>query len=257
MNVVVCGSAEQAADFAAQEVCRQVAACGRSTVGWATGGTMERLYQALAMRQRHSPLSWAEVRSFNLDEYLGLPLDHPRSYGYFLRQQVFARLGIQAAHARLLRGDVPDLGQESQDHENAIAAAGGIDFQLLGIGHNGHIGFNEPGASHASRTRVIGLSASTLAANQRFFGPGEVAPRQAITMGIQTILESRRIVLLALGEDKAPAVAAMVEGPLDVQCPASALQTHPATTVVLDPPAARRLVHGQAYRSEPSQAGRP
>ena len=241
MNIVLCDSAAKAVRHAAELLRAQVARSPKSVMGWATGGTMSRLYQELVTLQQQHPLDWSGVRSFHLDEYIGLAADHPQSYRHFLRHQLMAPLGLQEARAHWLRGDAPDLEQEGRAYESALAQAGGIDLQLLGIGHNGHIGFNEPGARPDTRTRVIRLSASTLAANQRFFVPGVFQPQWAITLGIQTILESRQIVLLALGEDKAHAVAAMVEGSPSDRCPASALQAHPATTVVLDAAAAALL----------------
>lgn len=249
MNIVLCDSPEQATHLAAQLMCRQVASSPNSVLGLATGGTMELLYQDLVSLQQRHPLNWSGIRSFNLDEYVGLAADHPMSYRYFMRHKVFGPLGLAEARTHLPRGDALDLDRECGDYENAIAGAGGIDLQLLGIGKNGHIGFNEPSSSLGSRTRIARLSQDTMAANQRFFLPGAFQPEWAITMGIKTILESRQIVMLALGEEKASAVAAMAEGPLSAMCPASALQMHPATTVVLDPQAARLLTLKDYYRS--------
>ncbi len=249
MNIVRCDSAEQAVRHAAELLRAQVARSPKSVMGWATGGTMARLYQELVTLQQQDPLDWSGVRSFHLDEYIGLAADHPQSYRHFLRHQLMAPLGLQEAHAHWLRGDAPDLEQAGRAYESALAQAGGIDLQLLGIGHNGHIGFNEPGARLDTRTRVVRLSPRTLAANQRFFAPGEVQPQWAITLGIQTILESQQIVLLALGEDKARAVAAMAEEPPSELCPASALQAHPATTLVLDAAAAALLTCKNTERS--------
>lgn len=249
MNIVLCDSPEQATRFAANTMYRHVASHPRSVLGFATGGTMELLYQDLVSMQRQDALDWSAIRSFNLDEYVGLAADHPMSYRYFMRNKVFGPLGIQEAHTHLPRGDALDLEQECRDYENAMAATGGIDFQLLGIGENGHIGFNEPSSSLGSRTRIARLSQDTLVANQRFFPPGAFQPQWAITMGIKTILESKHIVMLALGEQKASAVAAMAEGPLSAMCPASALQTHPAAAVVLDPAAAHLLKLKDYYRS--------
>lgn len=249
MNIVLCDSAEQATSLSAQMIFREVARRPSSVLGWATGGTMDQLYQELLQLQQQEPQRWSDVRSFNLDEYVGLAADHPMSYRYFMRHKLFEPLGIPQAHIHMPKADAPNPDQACRDYENAIAAAGGIDLQLLGIGKNGHIGFNEPSSSMGSRTRITRLSQDTLAANQRFFAPGEFQPQWAITMGIQTILECRKIVMLAIGEKKARAVAAMAEGPLTAMCPASALQMHPATTVVLDPSAAQLLTLKDYYRS--------
>ena len=251
MNVILCEHPEQATRFAATLVARQVASRPNSVLGWATGGTMERLYQDLVNIHRRQSVGWSATRSFNLDEYIGLSADHPMSYRYFMRNKVFEPLGIPEVRTHLPRGDAADLEQECADYEQAIADAGGIDFQLLGIGENGHIGFNEPHSSLSSRTHITRLSPGTIAANQRFFAPGAQPPEWAITMGITTILECRQIVMLALGEKKARAVAAMLEGPISDACPASALQMHPTTTVVLDRDAAQLLTHNNSHHSAP------
>lgn len=248
MNIVLCDSAEQATRLSATLIYREVAARPHVVLGWATGGTMDLLYRELVSLHRACPIRWSDMRCFHLDEYVGLAADHPMSYGYFMRHKVFDPLGVREVQAHLLRGDAPDLQEECRRYEDAIAAAGGIDLQLLGIGENGHIAFNEPGSSLDSRTRIVHLNPDTLTANRRFFPPGVCQPESAITLGIQTILDGRQIVMLAIGEKKASAVAAMAEGPLSAMCPASALQMHPATTVVLDPSAAQRLRLKDRYR---------
>jgi glucosamine-6-phosphate deaminase len=254
MKVLICENRLQALHVAAGLVCDQVAAKPNSVLGFATGGTMEALYPELVALQRTRGLTWQGVRSFNLDEYVGLPSSHTQSYHYFMQQHVFGPLGMNPANSHLPRGDAVDLDQECQAYEQAIAEAGGIDLQLLGIGENGHIGFNEPSSSLRSRTRIKQLTANTIAANQRFFSPSEFQPRMALTMGVATISDAGHILLLALGPSKAAAVASMVEGPVSAMCPASALQLHPAVTVVLDPEAAQSLVLQDYYRSiHPSQ----
>jgi glucosamine-6-phosphate deaminase len=255
MNILLCDSREEATRRAAALVYRQVAEQPRSVLGWATGGTMDAFYAELVLLQQQRPLSWRELVSFNLDEYVGLAADHPQSYRFYMRHRVFIPLGMNEDRTHLLSGDAPDGDEACAAYEMAIAKAGGIDLQLLGIGENGHMGFNEPGSSLASRTRFTRLTAQTIEANQRFFAPGEFQPHTALTMGIQTILEAKQVVMLALGAKKAQAVAAMVEGPLGEQCPASALQMHPSTTVVLDPEAAQLLRLKDAYRQAHPDAG--
>lgn len=241
MNILWCDSREEATQRAAALVYRQVVDQPRSVLGWATGGTMEAFYAELVQLQQQRPLSWRDVTSFNLDEYVGLAADHPQSYRFYMRHRLFMPLGMDEERTHLLRGDAPSWAEVCTAYEQAIAAAGGIDLQMLGIGENGHVGFNEPGSSLDSRTRFTRLSVQTIAANRRFFAPGEWQPDTALTMGIQTILEAKQVVMLALGAKKSPAVAAMVRGPVSEHCPASALQRHPATTLVLDPEAAQLL----------------
>ena len=210
-------------------------------LGLATGGTMVPVYDDLLRRYRDGLLSFAAVTSFNLDEYIGLAPDHPCSYHSFMAAALFARTDMKITQAHLPRGDAPDPAAEAIRYEEKIRAAGGIDLQLLGIGTNGHIGFNEPTSSLASRTRIKTLTASTREANRRFFDHEDDVPRFAITMGIATILDARSCVLLATGPAKAAAVAAMIEGPLSAACPASALQLHPRATIILDHDAASQL----------------
>lgn len=220
-----------------------------AVLGLATGGTMEPVYAGLVARARDGALSLGEMRSFNLDEYVGLAPSHPQSYHAYMQRHLIGPAGLDPERLRLPRGDAADPEAEAARYEAEIAAAGGIELQLLGIGANGHIGFNEPSSSLASPCRVKTLTRATRAANARFFGPGEEVPRFAITMGIATILRSRHALLLAVGAAKAEAVAAMVEGPLSARCPASALQMHPRATVVLDPEAAARLELRQYYET--------
>lgn len=169
------------------------------------------------------------------------PPDHPGSYHRTMHDALFSHTDIRPEATHLPRGDAPDPSAEALRYEACIAAAGGIDLQLLGIGTNGHIGFNEPTSSLGSRTRIKTLTEATSASNRQFFTSEDAVPRYAITMGIATILEARACLLLATGTAKAAAVAAMVEGPLSAACPASALQMHPKTTVILDHGAASQL----------------
>ena len=218
-----------------------------TVLGLATGGTMPPVYQRLAEAHRRGAVSLAGATCFNLDEYVGLAPDHPCSYRYFVTENLFGPTDFDPARTHLPDGMAADPVAESARNEALIQSEGPIDLQLLGLGGNGHIGFNEPTSSLGSRTRIKTLTAATRTANRRFFGPGETPPKYAITVGIKTILESRSILLLATIAAKAEAVAAMVEGPLGAHCPATALQLHPAVTVVLDQAAASKLALKDYY----------
>lgn len=241
MKVLILPDKQAATERAVNIVARTVRDTPTAVLGLATGGTMLPLYAALAQQHREDGLSFAQTISFNLDEYIGLPPDHPCSYHTYMRDAFFGHVDIDAARAHLPKGDAADPQAASDAYEALIDTMGGIDLQLLGIGQNGHIGFNEPTASLGSRTRIKTLTESTRRANQRYFSSFEETPRYAITMGVATILASRKCLLLATGEDKADAVARMVEGPLSAACPASALQLHARVTVILDEAAAGAL----------------
>jgi glucosamine-6-phosphate deaminase len=241
MKILICHDSAQAVQTAALGVSKQVRAQPRSVLGLATGGTMEALYAALVRMHQQDGLRFAEVRSFNLDEYIGLPPSHPQSYHHYMQALFFQHIDIAPESTHLPLGDATDLAAEAERYEQCIAHSGGIDLQLLGVGENGHIGFNEPTSSLASRTRIKRLTRSTIAANQRFFGPNETPPQTALTMGIGTILEARKIVVLATGSHKARAVAQLVEGPISARWPGSVLQMHPQVSVVLDSAAAQAL----------------
>lgn len=239
MKVIVRDTAAEAAAYAADIVVGLVNDLPQAALCLATGKTMEPLYRRLVSGFRAGRVSFARATAFDLDEYIGIAPDHPGSFQRYLREHFFSRVDFRPENTCLLRGDVTDPDAECQRYEALIRAHGGIDLQLLGIGRNGHIGFNEPGSDFASRTRVLTLSESTRLANASEFDGFETVPTQAMTRGIGSILEARECVLLATGVSKAPAVAAMIESPPDISCPASALQRHPRTTVVLDREAAR------------------
>lgn len=227
----------RAAGIVADAVRRNPAA----VLGLATGATMLPLYGALCRLHREAGLSLAGVTTFNLDEYVGLAPEHPGSYHAYMRQVLFDHIDTDPARTHLPRGDAADPQAEAAHYEALIAGAGGIDLQLLGLGRNGHIGFNEPTSSLGSATRIKTLTAETRAANRRYFADEEATPRYALTMGIGTILAARSCLMLATGQAKAAAVARAVEGPVSAACPASALQLHGRTTVILDRAAASTL----------------
>ncbi|KJZ18475.1 glucosamine-6-phosphate deaminase [Loktanella sp. S4079] len=212
-----------------------------TVLGLATGGTMEAVYARLIALHQAGQMSMAQARSFNLDEYVGLRPDHPCSYWYYMREKLFAHVDMRPENTFLPCGDAADPEAEADRYEAAIVGAGDIGLQLLGLGANGHIGFNEPTSSLASHTRIKTLTHSTRDANARYFDSFDDVPRLAITMGIGTIMRAQEIVLLAFGEGKAEVVAKMIEGPVSAACPASVLQMHRKVTVVIDEAAASKL----------------
>ena len=218
-----------------------------AVLGLATGSTPIALYRELVAAHRRRELSLAGVTTFNLDEYVGLAPSDPRSYHSYVQQHLLGQVDIDPGRVHIPNG-LAHPQTEAARYERAIGAIGGIDLQLLGIGRNGHIGFNEPTSSLASRTRVKTLAPQTLRDNSRHFDPGEWQPRLAITVGIGTILDAREILLVATGEAKADAVAAAVEGPVTAMVPASALQLHPRVTVLTDEAAATGLRLADYYR---------
>ena len=218
----------------------------QSVLGLATGSTPILLYKELVKRYQQQQISFREVTTFNLDEYVGLNTDHPQSYSFFMKEHLFAHVDIIPENANLPDGTAKNPIVESQRYERKICE-NGIDLQLLGLGSNGHIGFNEPTSSLGSKTRVKTLTPETIRDNSRFFSSGEFQPTLAITMGIGTIMSAKRIVLLAIGKKKARAIQQAIEGPLSAWCPASALQMHPWTTFIIDEEAASMLTMKDYY----------
>lgn len=248
MRVIIEADAAGAAATAANLIAAVVRQKTDAVLGLATGGTPVSCYQALIEMHRRDGLDFSQVRTFNLDEYVGLAATHPQSYHCFMQEQLFAHVNLQPAHCRIPDGVADDLAQACADYEAAIRRAGGIDLQLLGIGTDGHIAFNEPGSSLASRTRVKHLTSETIRDNARFFGDEDSVPRMAVTMGVGTILEASRCLLLATGSNKAEAVRAAVEGPVTATVTASALQLHPNVVIVLDEAAAGQLERLEYYK---------
>lgn len=241
MEIVIQPDYDRLCDAAAAMVFEELARKPDLVLGLATGRTPLGLYERLVRR----PEAFARAYFFNLDEFYGLPPAHPESFHAYLRRHLIDRVRHDPARVNLLRGDVADLDQAARDYEDRIRAVGGIDLQILGIGRNGHIGFNEPGSSLGSRTRAKTLEPGTLAEYAKW---GQDLPRFAMTMGVGTILEARRLLLLASGEGKAEIIQRMVEGPVAAEVPASALQFHPRAAVVLDEAAASRLKRREYYK---------
>lgn len=237
-QTVVLGDADAVADHAAAYIVDKLAAKPDLVLGLPTGETPRGIYARLVEACRTGKLSFARASSFNLDEYRGLPPGHPASYHAYMREMLFRHIDIEPARAHLPNGLAPDAGAEGRRYERLIEEAGGIGLMVLGIGGNGHIGFNEPGSPFDSRTRAVRLTEQTREANRRGFPASETVPEAAITMGIATILEAREILLVATGTAKADALADALKGPETPECPASVLRRHPAVTIVCDTAAA-------------------
>ena len=221
---------------------RERAAEGRQLVlGLATGSTPIPLYEELVRLHREEGLSFAKVVTFNLDEYCGLPPDNPESYHFFMAKNLFDHVDVPADQVHIPDGMITDVAGHCRAYEEAIVDAGGIDVQILGIGHNGHIGFNEPGSARDTRTRLVQLDGVTRGAAADTFGGLDKVPTEAISMGVATIMEAREIVLFAWGEGKAEAVTRALRGPVSADMPATYLQEHKAVTFILDEGAATQL----------------
>lgn len=254
MQVIVCESPEESAQLVASEILRELGQKPDLVLGLATGSTPVGVYRLLVEAHREG-VDFSHVRTFNLDEYLGIPADHPQSYRSFMNRHLFDGINVAPENIHFpptdqeLGGDgANELPRRFEEHEALIRELGGIDIQLLGIGSNGHIGFNEPTSSLASRTRIKTLTDKTLADNARFYGPDEKQPRLAVTLGIATILDARRIFLQAFGAKKAEAIKQCVEGPISSYWPATILQTHRRVTAFVDEESGARLEMLDYYR---------
>lgn len=250
VEVVILPDARDGARLVADAITALVADRPDAVLGLATGSTPEPVYQELVRRQQAGAVDLSATTGFLLDEYVGLRPGHPASYRAVIDRQVIAPLGMTADRVSGPDGGAADLQAACRDYERRIAAAGGVDLQLLGLGADGHIGFNEPSSSLGSRTRLKTLTERTRHDNARFFdGDAAAVPQHVLTQGVGTILEASHIVLLAWGEAKAEAVARLVEGPITAMVPASALQLHPHATVVVDTPAASALALRDYYEA--------
>lgn len=245
-EVVIVENAPAAGALVADEIVRLITAKPDAVLGLATGSTPLPVYEALAPRVAGIDVS--RVRGFALDEYVGIDPAHPESYRSVITREVVEPLGLDPALIRTPNGQIDGVEHAGDDYEAAIEAVGGVDLQILGIGTDGHIGFNEPGSSFASRTRVKTLTEQTRKDNARFFDRIDDVPMHCITQGLGTILRARHLVLLAFGAGKAKAVAAAVEGPVSAMLPGSAIQLHEHVTVVVDEAAASELTLADYYR---------
>jgi glucosamine-6-phosphate deaminase len=255
MEVVIVADADAAGVLVGGAIAALVDRRPDAVLGVATGSSPLAVYRDLARRHRDGQLSVARTRAFLLDEYVGLPAGHPQSYRAFIERELVQHLDFAPGAVQGPDANAADVVTACLDYEAAIAGAGGVDLQLLGIGTDGHIGFNEPGSSLASRTRIKTLTRRTRVDNARFFGSLDEVPHHVVTQGIGTILDARHLVLVAFGDPKEAAVAAAIEGPVTAMVPASALQLHPHVTVVVDDPAASGLALADYYRE--TWAGKP
>lgn len=249
MEVIILPDSRNAAQFATRIIEKELRSDLRLVLGLATGRTMENLYGLLAESHENHGLDFSLCTTFNLDEYIGIPASHPGSYRRYMDEFLFDHVNIAKERTHLPDGMAPDLPAECRRYEALINQAGGIGLQLLGIGSDGHIGFNEPLSALRSRTREKALTPATLQQNAPMFGgnPADV-PRRALTMGVGTILDSRRCLMLATGKAKAAILAKAVEGPITAMVTASALQLHPRCVVVVDEEAASELREIEYYR---------
>ena len=247
MKVIIKDRAEEASLWVAHRIAEAIKAKAAVTdkpfvLGLCTGSTPIRTYAELGRMVKAGELSFRNVISFNMDEYVGLPVDHPESYHSFMHRQLFDLIDEPEQNIHILDGNAPDPEAECAKFEADIVAAGGIDLFFGGIGEDGHIAFNEPFSSLQSRTRVVSLTEDTIRVNSRFFNNDpNLVPKQALSVGVATVLDSKEVVILAIGPKKARAVAAAIEGPMTHYNTVSALQNHPDGVLVLDDPAATEL----------------
>jgi glucosamine-6-phosphate deaminase len=249
MRVIVENSPDSVSRTAAQFLAAVVRHKPTCVLGLATGSTPLGMYRELIRMHREEGLDFSRVVTFNLDEYVGLAGTHPQSYRYFMQSHFFDHINIDQRNTHVPDGRALDFESYCEQYEKRIVDEGGIDLQVLGIGGDGHIAFNEPGSSLGSRTRLKTLTPETVRDNARFFGSEQEVPRLAITMGVGTILESRQCLLLAAGETKAKAIRDTIEGPITAQVTASALQLHREVIAVIDEEAARLLERRGYYRA--------
>ena len=248
MEVIILPTKEECAYLGAGIIANLIRDNPRCVLGLATGSTPVPVYNELIRLHKENNLSFAEVTTFNLDEYIGLSADHPCSYRYFMQEQLFNEVNVDLNATHVPNGLAEDVQSECESYEELITKSGGIDLQILGIGSDGHIGFNEPCSSLSSRTRMKTLTGETIEDNSRFFDSVDDVPRHCITMGVGTILDTRSVLLFAFGEGKADVISQFVEGPITSMVPASALQLHERVKVIIDDAAASKLSNIDYYK---------
>lgn len=241
MKVRIFETAQEAAVAGAEIIAEVMKSKENPVLGLATGSTPVGMYQELIRKNAAGELDFSKVRSYNLDEYIGLDGSHDQSYRYFMNHNLFDHVNIDKENTHVPCGTGADHEADAKQYDAMIEAAGNIDVQVLGIGNNGHIGFNEPGKVFVKGTHVVDLTESTIDANQRFFASRDDVPRQAITMGMGGIMSARKVILMAFGKNKAQAIYNTVNGPVDPMVPASLLQLHGDVIVLLDKDAASKL----------------
>lgn len=241
MELIKVKDYNELSEAASKIIINKVKSSNKVTIGFATGGTPLGTYKKLIEDYRRNHTSYQHVVSFNLDEYVGLSPSDPNSYHFYMQENLFQHIDISPTNIHIPNGESENLQKECEDYEKLIDSFHGIDLQILGIGRNGHIGFNEPGTSFRSLTHVVELAPSTRKANARFFRSLEEVPTHAVTMGIASILKSKEILLLAHGEEKAEAIVQLINGSVTEDFPASALKLHPNVTVIADAKALSKL----------------
>lgn len=238
MRIIVEENYDKMSKKAALLVASQVRLKPKSVLGLATGSTPKGMYQRLIEMYKKDEIDFSQITTFNLDEYYGLKPENEQSYHYYMYHNFFKHINIKKENYNLLDGTTDEVAKECRQYDEKIKKAGEIDLQILGIGPNGHIGFNEPGENLNVTTHLVNLTEATIEANSRFFESKEEVPKKALTMGIATILKSQRIILLASGKNKAKAIKKTVDNNLTTRVPASLLQTHPEVTLIIDEAAA-------------------
>lgn len=241
MRIIVANSYNEMSKRAADIVASQIILKPESVVGLATGGTPIGFYRELIEIYREGKFSFRNITTFNLDEYCGLDKDNEQSYHFYMMHNLFNHVDIKLENVNIPNGTAENIELECEAYEKKIQNAGGIDIQVLGIGTNGHIGFNEPDIKFEARTHLVKLGKETIEANSRFFNSVKEVPKSAISMGVKTIMHAGKIVLLASGSEKAKVVEKMINGPITPDLPASILQLHPDVTLILDKCAAMEL----------------
>ena len=241
MNILTFDSDEKLNEAAANIIVGQIQTIPRAVLGLATGGTPVGIYEQIVRDYRRGMVSFRSVTTFNLDEYVNLPIDHPESYHSYMNAHLFSHIDLPEAQRHIPNGNAANLTEECRRYDEAIELAGQIDLQLLGLGHNGHIGFNEPAHALIKGTHIVELAEKAREANARFFDSIDDVPKQALTMGVGTILKAKKILLVVKGADKADIIREALQGPITTDVPASLLQTHPNLIVLLDSAAGGKL----------------
>ena len=240
MKVIIVKNHEEMSMTAAAMINAQIRENPESILGLATGGTPERTYELLIETNKMSHTDWSNIKTFNLDEYIGISKNHPMSYFTYMNEKLFNHVNVNKANTNVPSGE-GDIIANAKAYDEKIASMGGIDLQILGIGENAHIAFNEPGSKEDSATGIVNLTESTIKANSRYFSSENDVPKTAITMGIGSIMKAKKIILLASGDKKAHAIRSTVEGSISELVPSSFLQNHPDVTLIVDEAAGKLL----------------
>lgn len=234
MKIIHCNNYEEMSAAAAELICNAISEKPDLVLGLATGSTPEGMYADLCSQYEQEKVDFSKVTTINLDEYCGLPSDHPQSYLTFMKQNLFDHVNLNPGKTFLPNGNTGDHAAEAARYEEMVEKLGFADIQILGVGRNGHIGFNEPAEALFTKTHLTALSKDTVRANSRFFASVDEVPKHAITMGVGTIMAAKQIVLLASGEGKRPAISTLLGGMIDTICPVTLLQLHPNVTLICD-----------------------